>query len=135
MSYRYEILVPRKVIEDIAYNHTLTAHAEGRLIERAPNYDVKQMILNSPLWWRSRDGYIHIATDKDHFFVVARSSYKNEIITFHEKSLNRVSVVDRFTMSYFGLERKPINKKRKRIRGKNNGSFIQKTKIYNFKGK
>lgn len=126
----YEILVPRKEIEYIARNFTLTTHALKRLKERTTKYDVEKMILNSPLWWRTRDGCINIATDESHVFVVGKVKGRYQIVTYHEKSRYGFSVIDKFTMSYFGLERKPKKKK-----GKRNVKKQKFRKIYNFKSK
>lgn len=104
------ILVSRKKIEYIAHNHIITEHAQKQISERCFNANVKQMILNSVLWWVNTDGTINIATDLYHYFVVSCEKVdmidKFIILTYKDKSLNNYSVIDKFIFAYKGIERK-----------------------------
>lgn len=107
---KQNILIGRKKLEYIAYNYTITEHAQIKLEERCKNPNVRQMILNSPLCWKNTDGTINIATDLYHYFVVscAKELDKDKfiIVTYKEKSLNNFSVVDKFIFAYLGITRK-----------------------------
>lgn len=99
-------LISRKKIEFIAHNFKVSRHAYQRICERSKQKNIRKMILNSPLSWQSSDGFINIATDLFHYLVLAEFDNTYLIITYQDKSINGYSVVDKFCLSYMGLERK-----------------------------
>lgn len=98
-------LISRKKIEHIAHNYILSKHAKERLLQRCKKFNVKQMILNSPFWWRNTDGLINIATDPYHYFVVGEVDNKFIIVTYQGKSINGYTVLDKFALAYMGVDR------------------------------
>lgn len=70
------------------------------------NANVRQMILNSPLWFRNTDESIIIAIDQQRYFIVSESDNVFKLITVKEPSKNGYDIMDKFVLAYSGKERK-----------------------------
>lgn len=99
------ILIPRKMLEKIAYTYYLTKHSQDRIRERIGDKDIKTLLLKSPLSWRNQDGTIIIAISIYAYFVVVEKDGEFYIKTFCEKSENNMTVVDKFVLAYMGYKR------------------------------
>ena len=101
------MMISRKKIEYIANNIVISEHAKIRIEERlGHNVNIKQMILNSPLWFRNTDECITIAIDQNRYFVVREFEDHFLLITVKEASKNGYDVMDKFVLAYSGKERK-----------------------------
>lgn len=99
-------VLSRKKIEYIAHNYEFSKHSFNRLRQRCGNFDVRKMILNALFAYVNTDGYINIAVDLNHFFIVKElKNNKYKIITFQEKSMNGYTTVDKFVFAYLGIDR------------------------------
>lgn len=97
------ILVGRKRLEWIAYNYELTTHAKDRIKERAStSKTIRELILNSPLAWKSKDGLVNIAINLYEYMIVytGENGDKALIITFINTKDSTTNVVDRFIIDY-----------------------------------
>lgn len=105
------ILVSRKKLEWVAYNHKLTAHAEAQMMRRdtSLNFDLRERILNSPLAWKTASGCIAIALDLYNYIVVnADTGDRNPaiVVTFVNVEERGISVIDKMLMSYREIYKK-----------------------------
>ena len=99
----YNMLVSRKKIEYIAHNLIVTDHAKERIDERlGKGADIRQLILNSPLWFRNKDGCITIAINTKKCFIVAEKDNKFTLITVKDDSENDYDMMDKFVVAYSG---------------------------------
>lgn len=103
----YNMLISRKKIEYIAHNLVITNHAKQRIMERLGcNVDIRQLILNSPFWFRDVDESIVISIDQQRYFIVSESDNVFKLITVKEPSKNGYDIMDKFVLAYSGKERK-----------------------------
>lgn len=105
------ILVARKRVEYIAYNYELSEHAKERIKERSQYKTLTRCILESPLAWREKEGYVKIAFSKYEYIVVATGEDKPLIVTFINCKNSCETVVDRFLKDYLGENYDPEYKK------------------------
>jgi hypothetical protein len=96
------VLVGRKKIEWIAYNHKLTNHAKMQMMRRGFNEgDLRSAILNSPLSWKFSEGYVGIALNLFEYLVVTNDeSPKSSIVTYVNLEDEEYSVIDKMLISY-----------------------------------
>lgn len=96
------VLVGRKKIEWIAYNHRLTNHAKMQMMRRGFNEgDLQSAILNSPLSWKFSEGYVGIALNLFEYLVVTNDvSPKSSIVTYVNLEDEEYSVIDKMLISY-----------------------------------
>lgn len=119
---RQEIhLISRKKLEYIAHNHIVSEHAHQRLLERFGDYDLRAMILNSPLAWRNTDGAINIAFNYDNYIVVVEENDCFLVITYKTPSLYGYNVLDKLVLGYMGIGRK-------NHKGGKSGRFVSRPK-------
>lgn len=98
-------LISRKKIEYIAHNHIVTKHAHKRLLQRYGKYDLRKMILDSPLSWRNTDGTINVAMNYDSYLVVLEQDNIFMVLTYKGKSNNGFNVIDKLVLGYMGIDR------------------------------
>lgn len=102
----YNMLISRKKIEYIAHNLVITNHAKQRIMERLGcNVDIRQLILNSPFWFRDVDESIVISIDQQRYFVIAENNNTFKLITIKEPSENGYDIMDKFVLAYSRKER------------------------------
>ena len=96
------VLVGRKKIEWIAYNHKLTNHAKMQMMRRGFNEgDLQSAILNSPLFWKFSEGYVGIALNLFEYLVVTNDeSPKSSVVTYVNLENEGYSVIDKMLISY-----------------------------------
>lgn len=96
------VLVGRKKIEWIAYNHKLTNHAKMQMMRRGFNEgDLQSAILNSPLSWKFSEGYAGIALNLFEYLVVTNDdSPKSSVVTYVNLEDEEYSVIDKMLISY-----------------------------------
>lgn len=96
------VLVGRKKIEWIAYNHKLTNHAKMQMMRRGFNEgDLQSAILNSPLSWKFSEGYVGIALNLFEYLVVTNDeSPKSSVVTYVNLENEGYSVIDKMLISY-----------------------------------
>lgn len=96
------VLVGRKKIEWIAYNHKLTNHAKMQMMRRGFNDgDLQSAILNSPLFWKFSEGYVGIALNLFEYLVVTNDeSPKSSVVTYVNLENEGYSVIDKMLISY-----------------------------------
>lgn len=103
------MLISRKKLEHIANNLIITEHSLKRIQERlGKNINIKNIILDSPFWFRNVDKTINIAIDQKRYFVVVEEDNKFTLITFKDESYNNYDIMDKFVIAYNGIERKEI---------------------------
>lgn len=96
------ILVGRKKVEWIAYNHKLSNHAKMQMVRRrAQISNLTTAILNSPLAWKLTDEYIAIALNLFEYIVVGQNE-PNEatIVTYVNLNGDGYSVIDKMLITY-----------------------------------
>lgn len=106
------ILIRRKKIEWIAYNYQLSTHAKVQMTKRCyedlQDEDFKNLILESPLAWKSKDKQcICVAINLFDYIVVnpdttdekTGQKYAN-ILTYVSTRNNDQTVIDKFLMDY-----------------------------------
>lgn len=96
------ILVGRKKVEWIAYNHKISNHAKMQMVRRkAQISNLTPAILNSPLAWKLTDEYIAIALNLFEYVVVGQKE-PNEatIVTYVNLNGDGYSVIDKMLISY-----------------------------------
>lgn len=112
-NFKYNnILIRRKKIEWIAYNYQLSTHAKVQITKRCyedlQDEDFKNLILESPLAWKSKDKQcICIALNLFDYIVVnpdttdekTGQKYAN-ILTYVSTRNNDQTVIDKFLMDY-----------------------------------
>lgn len=91
-------------LQEIADNFILSVHAKEKIIERHPNINIKELILNPIVAYYNTDKSINIALNEYEYIVIAPDSYK--VITFKEKSWYSKTVFDKQDMARNGYERK-----------------------------
>lgn len=99
------ILVGRKKLEWIAYNHKLSAHAKVQMLRRDSHFDFRlaSRILNSPLAWKTRSGCIAIALDLFTYIVVDAVNIKDglaTVVTFINLEKYNETVIDKMLIEY-----------------------------------
>lgn len=97
------ILVGRKKIEWIAYNHKLSSHAEMQMLRRgATSYNLTGAILNSPLSWKLPDNYIAIALNLYEYIVVVDKLGVKEaiVVTYVSMKDDGYTVIDKMLTEY-----------------------------------
>ncbi len=97
------VLVGRKKIEWIAYNHKISDHAKMQMVRRGcRNYNLQTMILNSPLNWKLPNGYIAIALNLFEYIVVASANDTDEatVVTYVNLRNEEYSVIDKMLVTY-----------------------------------
>ena len=108
-----DILVERKRLAWIAYNHRLTNHAKMQMMRRGFNEgDLQSAILNSPLYWKFSEGYIGIALNLFEYLVVSNDDApKSSVVTYVNLEGEGYSVIDKMLISY----QDAIREKAKRV--------------------
>lgn len=98
------ILVGRKKVEWIAYNHKISEHAKMQMLRRRypAEYNMTAAILNSPLSWKLEDEYIAIALNLYEYVVVANPPNAGEatVVTYINLSEDDYSVIDKMLITY-----------------------------------
>lgn len=101
-----KVLVPRKKLEYIAYNHITSHHFDEQFYKRNKKTEnVRRLILESNLSWYNTDGNIVIAVSIDNCIIV-RYSFKHKkymLLTYKEKSQNGYNIIDKFIFAYRGV--------------------------------
>ncbi len=97
------ILVGRKKVEWIAFNHKLSEHAKMQMVRRGLlNYSLTAAILNSPLFWKLPKGYIAIALNLYEYVVavIPEGAPEATIVTYVNLSNAGYSVIDKMLIAY-----------------------------------
>ncbi len=97
------VLVGRKKVEWVAYNHKISEHAKMQMVRRGLlNYNLTAAILNTPLVWKLPKGYIAIALNLYEYVVVAMSEKAGPatIVTYVNLSNEGYSVIDKMLITY-----------------------------------
>ena len=101
------ILVGRKKVEWIAYNHKISGHAKTQMVRRdiCLEFELAERILNSPLAWKTHTGCIAIALDLYNYVVVdipneASNDKLATIVTFVNLQLYDENVIDKMLVEY-----------------------------------
>lgn len=97
------VLVGRKKVEWIAYNHKISEHAKMQMVRRGMlNYNLTAAILNTPLTWKLSKGYIAIALNLYEYVVVAmpEKAAPATIVTYVNLSDEDYSVIDKMLITY-----------------------------------
>lgn len=97
------ILVGRKKVEWIAYNHKISEHAKMQMVRRGLiNYNLTAAILNSPLSWKLPKGYIAIALNLYEYVVaiIPEGVPEATIVTYVNLSNAGYSVIDKMLVAY-----------------------------------
>lgn len=97
------VLVGRKKVEWVAYNHKISEHAKMQMVRRGMlNYNLTAAILNTPLTWKLSKRYIAIALNLYEYVVVAISetSAPATIVTYVNLSNEGYSVIDKMLITY-----------------------------------
>lgn len=97
------VLVGRKKVEWIAYNHKISEHAKMQMVRRGLlNYNLTAAILNTPLSWKLPKGYIAIALNLYEYVVavIPEKATAATIVTYVNLSDTGYSVVDRMLIAY-----------------------------------
>ena len=97
------VLVGRKKVEWVAYNHKISEHAKMQMVRRGLlNYNMTGAILNTPLTWKLSEGYIGIALNLYEYVVVAISekAAPATIVTYVNLSNEGYSVIDKMLITY-----------------------------------
>lgn len=96
------ILVGRKKVEWIAYNHKLSSHAKMQMVRRGAKIsNLTPAILNSPLSWKLNDEYIAIALNLFEYIIVGQKEPgEATIVTYVNLNGEGYSVIDRMLVSY-----------------------------------
>lgn len=108
-------LVARKKIEWIAYTYELTDHAKERIKERKDtDFTIKELILKTPLAWKTPEEYYCIALGLTEFIVLRINSNEDgtqtpSILTFISTKEKGKTVSDRFIKDHKRWEEKINN--------------------------
>ena len=96
------ILVGRKKVEWVAYNHKISTHAKMQMVRRGAKIsNLTPAILNSPLAWKLTDEYIAIALNLFEYLVVGQNDAKEAtIVTYVNLNGDDYSVIDKMLISY-----------------------------------
>lgn len=98
------ILVGRKKVEWIAYNHKISAHAKLQLMRRAAtDLNTTSAILNSPLAWKLSEGYIAVAINLFEYFIIGHDveqKLEATIVTYINLKEDNCSVIDKMLVAY-----------------------------------
>ena len=97
------VLVGRKKVEWVAYNHKISEHAKMQMVRKGLlNYNLTAAILNSPLAWKLSKGYIAIALNLYEYVVVAvpEKGASATIVTYVNLSDKGYSVIDKMLITY-----------------------------------
>lgn len=97
------VLVGRKKVEWVAYNHNISKHAKMQMVRRGLlNYNLTAAILNTPLTWKLAKGYIAIALNLYEYVVVAipETATPATIVTYVNLSDAGYSVIDKMLITY-----------------------------------
>lgn len=101
-------LINRKKIVWIANNYELTSHAKERIKERMDTTrTIKDLILNTPLAWKSGANKYCIGLNLYEYIVVALGNDRTEpakVITFVNTQESAVNIIDKFVYSYLDLK-------------------------------
>lgn len=101
MSSVVNILVGRKKVEWIAYNHKISSHAKMQMVRRGAEHNLVGAILNGPLAWKLPDNYIAIAINLFEYVVVATSPDEAAtIVTYINLQDDEYSVIDKMLVAY-----------------------------------
>lgn len=97
------VLVGRKKVEWVAYNHKISEHAKMQMLRRGLlSYNLTAAILNTPLTWKLPKGYIAIALNLYEYIVVAipEKEVPATIVTYVNLSDEGYSVIDKMLITY-----------------------------------
>lgn len=97
------VLVGRKKVEWVAYNHKISKHAKMQMVRRGlQNYNLTAAILNTPLTWKLSKRYIAIALNLYEYVVVAipEKEAPATIVTYINLSDTGYSVIDKMLITY-----------------------------------
>lgn len=104
MKDSVNILISRKKVEWIAYNHKISAHAKMQMVRRASSYaNMTTLILNSPLSWKVSADYVAIALDLVAYIIVGLPTDKGTeatIVTYINLIDEPYNVIDKFLVQY-----------------------------------
>lgn len=103
----------KRELEKILQNLILSNHAKKRIKERLDITDideVKNLITEPYFIWNNTDNTINIAIDEYRYFVIKKTTDNfYVIITFKEKSKNKINVKVKFSMALKGKQKKKTN--------------------------
>jgi len=99
------VLVSRKLVEWVAFNYTISEHAEFRIVQRdyLLDRDFKTSIRKSPLAWKcKKENTIAIALDLYNYIIVYLDKENNVpiILTFATTKDKGTTVVEKFFVDY-----------------------------------
>lgn len=97
------VLVGRKKVEWVAYNHKISEHAKMQMVRRGLlDYNLTAAILNTPLTWKLSKSYIAVALNLYEYVVVAMSekAVPATIVTYVNLSNEGYSVIDKMLITY-----------------------------------
>ena len=93
-------------LKEIADNFVLSKHAKMRIEERHKDVNIREAILNPLLAYYNTDGTVNIAVNKYEYLVVGLDCYPYKVITYKERSKNKISIFSKRKMAIEGFERK-----------------------------
>lgn len=100
------ILVSRKKLEWVAFNHTLTEHAKLQIMRRGDIEfsSLSKLILKSPLAWKTFNRCIVVALDLYRYLVIGIPEEgvvePAKVVTFVDLESSGMNVVDKMLVHY-----------------------------------
>lgn len=99
------ILVGRKKVEWVAYNHKISTHAKMQMVRRSASAasNMTGAILNSPLSWKLNTGYLAIALNLYEYVIVGTSNeagVEATIVTYVNLRDDGYTVIDKMLVAY-----------------------------------
>lgn len=104
VKYRGE-LVLKEDLRHIADNYILTKHAKQKILERHPDLNVRDSILNNVIAYYNTDGSINCAINEYEYLVIGTDRKPYRIITFKEKSWNSINIFEKQRLAQCGFSR------------------------------
>lgn len=100
------VLTKRKKIEWFAHKYKIATMLKADMAERGISLDLREQILNSPLFWRSGKDNWSIAFDLFTYIVVKYNdeSFSPVVVNYIDTREAGDTVVDRFCLAYYRRE-------------------------------